>query len=224
MKKKIMLSVLLICVCVTSFACGKSTFDLVTENMSEWTKVYYYGENEDCYVSLTSGQREQTYLLNGKSEDKTDFALLSISLNKKTDLSLLKVIIKIDGQECEKELENNPLNNLFMTDLEMSLTGQEQIEIVYNQKSLTLSALSNSFAVNDVKAIEIACQNFEEQIKKKKSFNNLNAEMYLRILDKNANNFDGIFWCFTVLNVDNESWSIVISTQDGSILAKTEKD
>jgi len=43
----------------------------------------------------------------------------------------------------------------------------------------------------------------------------------LKVLDKKANNFDNLFWCFTLLTNKNESYSVIISTVDGSVLAKT---
>lgn len=221
MKKKFLVFAMLVCVGVSLLGCGKSTFNLVCDNMSEWTKVYYFGENEDFYCSLSSGLREDNYLLNGTSEKKVDFALLTLNLTENSTAKILKVKVKIDGMESEKEMELNNLNNSYMLDLEQQLKGTENIEITYDGKSLILQNLSKDFVVDGNKALEIAAKELEEKILLKKTYNKLNAECYLRVLDKKANDFDGIFWCFTVLNCDNENYSIIISTVDGSILAKS---
>lgn len=221
MKNKIILSALLTCVCFCCFACGKSTFDLVENNMAEWTKTYFYAENSDYYANISSGEREKNYVMNGKSEERTAFALLTMNFSEELKVGVIKVNLTIDGNKSEKELEKNPFNNSYMIDLEVYLNGNEKISIEYNDKSLVLNAISNNFNINHTQALQIASEEFEKEIRAKKSFNNLNAEMYLRILDKNANEFDGLFWCFTVLNVDNESFSIVISTENGAILAKS---
>lgn len=221
MKKKFLLALMFVVVGVSLFGCGKTTLDHVKANMSEWTKVYYLGETENCYASISSGVREKKYLMNGQSEEKTAFALLSVTLDHEISSTLLRVKLTIDDEQLERAIEFNTLNNSYMVDLERELKGTENIELTVTGQTFKLNALSNDFVVDDEKALEIASREFDNEITKKKNFNSLNAEMYLRILDKNANNFDDVFWCFTVLNVDNESFSIVISTVDGSILAKT---
>jgi len=190
--------------------------------MSEITNVYFYGECEDFYCSISSGQRETAYLMDGKSGDVTDFALLSLNLSEARATTILKLSVLIDGAEEEKEVEINSLSSAYLVDLERALTGKENISIVFEGKTLQLSALSNNFEIDSNKALEIAADQLEEKILLKKKYNNLNAEGYLRILDKNANDFDSVFWCYTVLNIDNESYSIIISTVDGSVLAKSE--
>lgn len=201
--------------------CGKSTLARTKENMSEWTSVYYYGECENFSASLSSGVREDPYLLNGKSEKKVDFSLLSVTLKEATSDKLIKAKVKIDGVESEQELEINGLNPCFMVDLEKRMTGNETVEISYAGQTLSLTNLSKDFAIDDEKAIEIAVKEIEDKILENKVGNNLNSECYLRVLDKDANNFDTVFWCFTVINVKNESFNVVISTKDGSVLAKS---
>lgn len=72
------------------------------------------------------------------------------------------------------------------------------------------------------KAIEIASKELSKFIMKEKKMSSLNAECYLRVLDKRANNFQDMFWVFTVVNTKNENYSVVISTVDGSVLSKSE--
>ncbi len=221
MKKKIALGVMLASLSVMAFGCGNSTLNMVEENMSEMTNVYYMGENDQFYCTLSSGQRETNYLMNGQCSDLTDFALLCIVPSENVAKNLIKANVKIDGVESEVELEINGLNNNYMVDLERQLSGDEVIEVTYDESTIKLENTSENFEINHLQALEIACEEMEDKIVAKKSFRNLNAECYLRILDKKANRFDGIFWCFTVLNVDGESYSIVISTEDGSVLAKS---
>lgn len=221
MKKKFLLGFLVAILGVSLFGCGKSTLSLLQENISEWTKVYYMGECEAFYATLASGVREKEYLMNGKATENVDFALLTLSFVENPQNSVISVNVEIDGLNSAQELELNTLNNTYMVDLETQLSGSESVLVSYGGFSFQLSNLSKDFQIDDKKAMEIAASEMGDEITKKKSFNNLNAEVYLRVLDKKANNFDDVFWCLTVLNIDNESFSIVISTVDGSVLAKT---
>ena len=220
--KKVALMLMLFCVGFVCLACGTTTEGLVKQNMSELTKVYFYGENDNFYCTLSSGERENEYLMNGISEDNVDFALLTLNLTNPISAQVVKVDVTIDGQTSQVELEINSLNSAYMVDLEKELTGEEEISVTYEGETLNMECLSKNFAVDYKQALNIASAEMEDKINLKKTYNSLNAECYLRVLDKKANNFDGTFWCFTVLNVDNENYSIIISTEDGSILAKSE--
>ncbi len=221
MKRKVLLGVLVTILGISLFGCGKSTLTLMQENASEWTKVYYLGECDEFYATISSGEREKDYLMNGRKAESVDFALLTLNFATSPQKSAINVDVNIDGTSSTQELELNTLNNTYMLDLEKQLTGEESVSVSYGGKTLELVNMSKDFKIDDKKAMEIACKEMEKEITKKKSFNNLNAEIYLRVLDKKANNFDDLFWCLTILNVDNESFSIVISTVDGTVLAKT---
>ena len=202
-------------------ACGVETNKLVKKNMAEVTSVYYYGESEDCYATLSVGEREEEYLLDGSCGQLTEFALLVLAFHNTVQQNAIKAKVLIDNVGVEVELELNANNGKFMCDLERKLTGEEVVAIEFDEKHFALDAISNDFLIDSNKAIEIACQEFEGLIQSITKSNKLLGEGYLRILDKKANNFDGVFWCFTLLDRSGNSWSVIISTEDGSILAKS---
>ena len=221
MKKKMFLLCLLVAVCFSFFGCKTSTLEAVKANMSEWTKTYFCGETEDFYCTLSSGVREEDYETNGVSGEVVDFALLCIKFVSAPNSSLVRINIEIDDEKQVVDMELNTLNGTYMYDFERQLTGEENISMTLNDQTVEMVAVSNDFAVTSDKALEIASKEFETKILLKKSGMNLNSEFYLRVLDKNANNFDEIFWCFTVFNVDGENYSIIISAETGNILAKS---
>ncbi len=221
MKKKIFLGCLLAAICVTCFGCGVDTLKLVRENMSEVTEVYYYGESENFTASISYGQREKDYKVDGKSGENVDFCLLTLSLNQTSSDEIKKVTLSIDGEQQEIEALLNLNNGAYMVDLERKLTGQEVITLTFGEE-VNLYPVSNDFEVDSKKAIEIASRELEGKILEKKKFTTLNGECYLRILDKRKNNPDDTYWCFTIFNVDGKDYSVIISTKDGSVLTKSE--
>lgn len=216
-----MLGGLLFSICLVFMGCGSSPYNQVMDNLSECTKVYYFGETEDFYCSLSSGMREDVYLLNGVSEKPVGFALMSFNFFESSPRQIVKLKVKINGEESEQELQINGVNSAYLVDLERELDGSEEIKINFEGQTLKLENISKNFTIGYQEALKIASEELSDKITAKKKLGKLNAECYLRVLDKNANNMDEQFWGFTVLNVDNESYSIVISTVDGSILAKS---
>ena len=221
MMKKIALFSMVFVLSIFLIGCSVTTVDLVEENLSEYTQTYYFAENEDFYCTLSSGQRESEYLMDGKSGDSVNFALLSLVLNGDLQGKVIKVKVVIDGAESEEELEINSLNNAYMIDLEREFSGNEQVEVDFSGQRLKLENVSKAFGIDSKKALEIAVEQLEDKILAQKRYNELNSECYLRVLDKKANSFDDLFWCFTVLDIEGKSSSVIISTIDGSVLAKS---
>ena len=222
MKKFLSLAFVLVCVGMLASGCGKKTEDYVRENMSEKTEVYFFGERDEYYSTLSSGQREEVYLMNGKSEDKVDFSLLTVNFFNETYGNLITVKLFIDEEEHVVNLELNPLNSTYMLDLERRFFGDERVVVEYNGAQVELLNKSKDFVVNADKAIEIASKELSKLITKEKKMSALNAECYLRVLDSRANKFEDMFWVFTVVNIKNENYSVVISTATGSVLSKSE--
>ncbi len=220
MKKFFALSCVACFLCVCLAGCGKNVVELVQNNMSEQTEVYYLGESEKMYCTLSAGTREEQYAMDGKHGKCVIFALLCINLPQQTE-KCIEIVLDLNGLVSTQELQLNTLNDTYMLDLETKITGSEQISITYAGETLQLENVSNNFAVGWQKAIEIACTQLEDKILLKEKNGDLGGECYLRILDKKANNFTEIFWCFSIFNVAGENYSAVISTENGKILAKS---
>lgn len=218
MKKKIFLATLLVCVCVTMFGCESKTEKLVQKNMSEITQTYFYGDGETFSASVSSGVREESYLMDGKSGNNVDFALVAVDLKSSQTTRFLTIVVTVDGFKQEVEAEINTLGTSYLFDLGKKMTGEEVVIVEVNGEILHLQRVD--FEIDGQNAIEIASKALEDKILLKKKFNNLNAECYLKILDKDVNKLDNFYWCFMIVNVDGETFSAIISTQDGSILAQ----
>ncbi len=202
---------------------GKTLEERVMANMSELTEEYFYGEGSNFSVTIASGMREQDYAMNGKAGEQVEFALVTLRLQEELKQRVVKVDIKIDEDViAEQELELNPLDGTYMADIERRFGGDEVIEVTLGTESIAVQNLSKDFAVDAAKAVEIAAKELETQISQQKRGTSLDAECYLRVLDKKANGFDELFWCFTVVTPEGETHSVVLSTQDGKVLAKSE--
>lgn len=221
MKKKFFLVVTIICAGFLMLGCENSLLKDVKQNLSECAKVYYFGENDNFYCTLSSGVREEEYFMDGMATGCVDYALLSLHFYGQGRSGVIAVEVCVGEEVFEKEMEFNAMNGNYMVDLETQLSGQEQISVKFGDEVLALQCISNDFAVDWNGALSIACEQMRDKIELKKTYSSLGCEFYLRVLDKKANNYDQVFWCLTILNVDNENFSIVISTEDGSVLAKS---
>lgn len=221
MRKFVVVALMLCCLGVFVGGCGKSALAFAKENMSEKTEIYFFGETEEFYATLSCGEREDPYLVNGKSEKCVKFGLLTINFFGERVGNVVAVKFFVDDVMQTLEAELNQFNNTYMIDLGKTFSGDEEIFVEYDDEKFQLENLSKDFRVGADKVIEIASKELSAKILKERKHSSLNAECYLRVLDKHANNFQDVFWVFTVVNIKNESFSIVISSVDGSVLSKS---
>ena len=219
MFKKIFVSLSLLLVVFGVTACGKTLDGYVLDNMAEITKEYYFGENDDMFVTLSVGEREEDYLLNGQATELVDYSLLVIKFKEENILRAITLVVQSGEDSADVEAEYNSFNNSYMVDIVDDITIGEDFSIVYDGQTVTLS--KQNFAINYENALQIACENLSDELEAQKSYNHFNAECYLRVMSGLDNDFSELYWCFTCLNYEGESFTVVISTADGSILASS---
>lgn len=222
MMKKLIVVFSLVFILFGVAGCGKTINNHVKENMSEITKDYYFGENDSFYATLSVGERESSYLYNGQSTESVDFALLTLTFKNGSSLNTVEVVLNDGANSYDVELMSDDMSVDFMADIVNLFSFGEAFTLTYNNENVELTRISDEFGIDYQEALNIACGNLKEELESCKSYNNFNAECYLRVLREKENNFDNLYWCFTCLNYEGESFSIVFSTVDGEILAKSE--
>ena len=222
MMKKLIVVFSLVFILFGVAGCGKTINNHVEENMSEITKDFYFGENDSVYATLSVGERESSYLYNGQSTESVDFALLTLTFKNGSSLNTVEVVLNDGTNSYDVELMSDDMSVDFMADIVNLFSFGEAFTLTYNNENVELTRISDEFGIDYQEALNIACENLKEELESFKSYNNFNAECYLRVLREKENNFDNLYWCFTCLNYEGESFSIVFSTADGEILAKSE--
>lgn len=222
MMKKLIVVFSLVFILFGVAGCGKTINNHVEENMSEITKDFYFGENDSFYATLSVGERESSYLYNGQSTESVDFALLTLTFKNGSSLNTVEVVLNDGANSYDVELMSDDMSVDFMADIVNLFSFGEAFTLTYNNENVELTRISDEFGIDYQEALNIACENLKEELESCKIYNNFNAECYLRVLREKENNFDNLYWCFTCLNYEGESFSIVFSTVDGEILAKSE--
>jgi len=219
--KKIWLGVgsMLIPLALCASGCSQSQLDRAKENISEITYNYFYGKCDDFEISISSGEREEPYVYDGKSAGKCDFALVVARINGKNEKE--PITFSINGDASSQMLEYNLMTGTYMLDLEKELMAEDVISVKYGNSQITLDNLAKDFAVDYNKAIEIGVNEFSEEINGMIEKEEFKAECYLKILDNLSNGYDTRFWCFSIVNEQGEHLNCVIDIMSGEIVART---
>ena len=194
--------------------CGNR--DNVRENMSEITDIYFVGECNGDYASISVGQREEPYIKDGYSQKKCDFALVCLNVSTQYENMRMSAVIKINEEKHNILLEM--VGGSYMFDLERTLKSEDKISLIYGERTIDFVNKSGEFAIDQEKALEIGKQELKKQLDHytKRSFE---AECYLRVLGKETPEFNELFWCFTVVGRDEKVYNCIFSVSDGTIIA-----
>lgn len=212
--KKFLL-VFILCFALIFCACSNQIDDMVFNNISDLRINYFYGKNNGVFAELSSGQREEQFFYDGISTQKVECGVLSVGFVEPIfDLAINAEII-IDNISKSIVLQHSPHEDLFMVDIGKKINNDANIKIVINKQIIELKNISNNWKVDYKSAINTAVKHFEDKIQNLYFNSKLNAEGYLKIIS--SQDFEKIFWYFSIIDRVGKRNSILIDVNSGEI-------
>lgn len=212
MKKLWIFAMILICGIVLVGCSSKKDF---RGCLSEVTKVYYQGVAGQVEGSISVGQREEPYKIDGKSQKLEDFSLFILDFNQQMEDETIDVKLSVNGVESDFQLFLNPVNHYYMNDLGYSLEQNDEVILTYQDIVVNFYNVSDSFNIDWSEALDIAEENLNLQSLYKDG--DFKGECYLKILTEQNDNFQDLFWYFSAVSENGDVMDIVISTDAGEI-------
>jgi len=197
------------------FVCGctNEQSSIVLENMSDLRINYFEGNGKDFAVNFSSGFREEVFAYDGVSTPKKECGVISVVFSDKVSYSFISGKIIIDDVLTEVVLEKSPFEDVYMADIERNVLDSAVISFGLKEREelVTLKNLSNDWAVDYKKAVEIATNHLSNHLQNLYFNGKLNAECYLKIVAKN--DFEKKFWYFSVIDKSGKSASVLIDVE-----------
>lgn len=218
MKKKLF-GLAFLPLCMLIGGCSPNKIEIARENLSEVTNTYFYNSCEEFSVAISSGNRENPYVYDGKSCAKVNFALVEVKMPSKKERE--SFVFSIDGDAFSVNLEYNFMTDSFMVDLERELHENAAINMKYGNTQISVPCVSNEFQINCERALEIGMSELAEEFDNMMVQGKFQGECYLKILDNFSKNNDERFWCFSLVNTKGEHINCVIDVNNGEVVART---
>ncbi len=215
MFKKVILTAFLFFALVGLTACESNCKRLVEENMSEITKEYYYGQNDEMYASLLVGERESDFLYDGISTKNVDYVLLCVNFVTSPKADAVCVNVTTNDTTTEIELLYKESEDAYLKDIVGAVEVGDYLDISYKGSVLRLEKCN--FAISSDEALDIACNYLYDTLNEYKYYNNFYAECYLTVVKERE--FEEFYWSFMCIDKEEQSTSILISTADGKVIS-----
>lgn len=228
--KKIFIIFSLFFTCIICFsACSKDLSQELQDKLSEVRFNLFCAENEFINVKFTSGFREDPYVLNGKSETKKEFGVLTVKflIDKSDKSDLPSFVITINGIDFDDKLELNPFDQTYVQDIETFVLDDSEIQIKIMWQDFvfekTMQNVSNTFNYNHKDALNAFIKEYKQKIQK---FLNANVdfEIYVKIINDPSLEIDKNYFYVCLISTTGESLSVVIDPNNLQILAKNESN
>lgn len=212
-KKIIILSIFAIFASCVFIGCTQNSTQQLKNNTSEITKTFFVGNEEDYYITLSSGCRESDYTFDGKTTDLIDFAVITLQFSTPKTDEFFDFEIIINNTSLSGTLAKNPYKTNYMCDLSRELSSTDQIQITLLDKTTKLECKSKDFSVDFEQAQALAIDKLSQKIDE---ITQNKYECYLKILYKPEVS-DNYFWYFLVKS--DKYYNLVIDCQNGQIVA-----
>ena len=201
------------------FAC-KTKIDYFSY-VSDLRKDVFVGENDMFGVTVWAGARENPYASDGIRNETSLNLTIKVVCKKETG-DKITATVAYDENEYTRDLSFHPVKSAMATSFDVKVLPEKQltVKLDYGEESCTLtldSALAEG-TVSYTEALEKAAEHCADYVKRHTEKGNLKAEISVRLLAENGNNYYYVGFTAT----DGEKKAVLIDGETGSVLA--EKD
>ena len=223
-KNKIIFSFLAVFMCagLVLGGCQASSLENYKNQVSDIRENYFAGQSDNFYASFTSGMRESPYAFDGISEEKVEFGVLTIQPKQTLESTMLGYTISIDDQKYSGFFEESPFDNSYSADIEQMVDDSASITITItdgqNEESISLECISCDFEISAENALDLAYNELQEDLQA--LCQDKGYEVYVKIVADLTQNVQDKYWLVLFYCECGDSISAIISTTDGTCLAK----
>lgn len=227
MKKNMIISLIILIVCcfILTGCQQVDPKEKMINNLSEVRKNCWSCETNKGYSTFMTGEREETYNIDGIHTKNKEFGVISVTFKTTNSVNLAPTYtLTVNEDTFEGALEKNPYSNCYMADVGKAFDSNSNITLTVKfedfEETFNLTSVSDNFKISWEKALEIANENMQQRITEVFGKKGLGGESYLRIINGEGVNFNSYYWYFSIVDKKEQTSTIIINTETGEVLAK----
>lgn len=214
------ISAILMCAVLGMSGCGKTQLSKYGENISELREHLFAAESAEYKITAISGVREDPYELNGVSGAKRDFTVITVTPAVFAPDKTYRYTATIGDSTFEGSLMPHPFAQSLSVDIPMAATEDFSVTVGCGEEQTF--ELKNSVPgdlISAEKAFGIALEKLKNEIKRFKTKNKLNAEIYVRLMENPIDGNGGYFWYVSFVGEDKTTVAVLLKGETGEVSA-----
>lgn len=184
------------------------------KNVSEYRDNVYVGSDSDFALEAVTGYREMPFEIDGKSGDKADFCLVTISPTDFDPTASYNYKIILGEVKYEGECVKHPFANTFSFEV-AARCNESSLTVELNGHEIELSSVKNEQFISPEKAFEIAYK----RLKDSDVIKNGKYEIYIRLIKNPVNASGGYFWYVAFVDENKETCAVLLQPETMEITA-----
>lgn len=179
--------IILLVFCLFSFGCSKK--NNYSQNVSQIRSNVYFGTDQNYSVEVFAEQRENPFINDAVASSKQNYIIVRV-LNQSSPLS---ITAKFSGDTYTQVATYNPHATSMVAQIEVETLPSSSVSIVIEkdetQAEINCQSLLKSDTISPLNALNSVISKEKTFINSISKNGKLNAEIYIRLLAENDNNF-----------------------------------
>ena len=209
MKKLYIILIVFVLACLPLCACSR--FD--SKNVSEFRDEVFVGKTDEYSVTLISGYRETPFSIDGKSDKKADFTLITVSPASPSPTLTLKCSLTVNEKLFEGDMSKHPFEDTYSFEANVRVTDLPLLKI--NDTEIPLASVKSEDFIDGEKAYKIAC----EKLSDSEVLGGESYEVYVRLIENPVNSQGGYYWYVAFVDGENTS-AVLIDPVTAEVIAQ----
>ena len=208
------------------FGCTSKYEKMLINNIAEVRQFIYVGENNNIKSSFICGSREKEYVANGMATELQDFGVVTFIIPNDIEIDKINAeyVLTIDTKKYNGQLEVNPFDGSLVADIGKIIDKKLNVsaKIIAGEfiEEIKLNLISDDWEIKFLDVIDIVVENYKKEIKSFIKDDVFCGEIYIKMVGEDS----GYDWYFNMISIDGNSLSLIISKDNGNILASNFKD
>jgi len=204
--------------------CGLNYYNLAKGSLSEIRYNLFEGESTSYNISLTCGEREKNYVMDGKSGEKVEFGVVFLQPKANVFVTAPSFEITVNQTKYTGDFEQSPFDSSLAGDFGKKVSDTDTITVKITNNGITeeatLTCVSCSFAVKALDALQIAVDEMAEQLLLLTNNGKISVEVYIKIISDTSSAVASKMWFVSFYSAENDEVSAIIDPESGEVIAK----
>lgn len=215
---------LLITMCLCS-GCGNKYEKYLKNNTAEIRNYLFVGSDDNIDVSLISGKREKTYIVNGYATELVDFGVLTFlpKKNLELDYTIANYVLFVGTNKFGGALQKNPFDGSLVVDIKTNISPTANVSAKINigefSREIKLNCVNANWNIQSNDVYDILSKKFKSEIGECVVDKSFAGEVYIKILNDADENVSDYYWYVCILTRTGGRLSLIISPETGETLA-----
>ena len=198
MKKVIKIALVSVCLIavLSAAACAKGD-DVLMQSVSEYRNSVLVGKNERFSAEIISGYRENPFEIDGKSGEKSDYTLITITPSRAMSDKTLSVSLSADGKKTEGNAVRHPYKDSYSFEFMSKTECQSAVLTVSDGNSdceIELSCVRKEGEISGYDAMKATLNELSESLAPYMSDGKFNGEIFIRYVSNPIGDDGKYYW------------------------------